>query len=203
MAIMSDSLPLRTNEQITAPTVGLRDETAPMVRQYSLADAPAYARRAGRDLIEVAPKYVPPLCEISNLQKYNAIGLADDLAAAQIISSPAELDLIRRYEYRGIRSGYGLLLLPENAVHYAEDAAASGMGILGPEYWYSPSWEWWPAPDYSAMARDDDFVRKSLERAKDDIQNHFPEEVAFVLLVLQSDPPTVGSIVIPVSRKQA
>ena len=176
---------LRINDEITSATVGLWDDQRQWRGHLQLADALAMAQVVRRDLIEFAPKTEPPTCLIGDANDYRATGLARDLANAHFVTSPQALDLTARYEKRGVRSGkYLLLLLPDDAVQFAEEAAAFGIGTTGPNYWYGPGWEWYPGPDYSALVGERDFVQRSVARLKEDIEHHLPEGVAFVEIVL-------------------
>ncbi len=60
----------RTNERIEAPRVRLVDETGRMVGIVSLEEALERARRAGMDLVEVAPQADPPVCKILDYGKF-------------------------------------------------------------------------------------------------------------------------------------
>jgi hypothetical protein len=95
-------------------------------------------------------------------------------------------DLESRYEGRGIRSGQMLLMKPADALEFAEEAGQLGIGILGPEFWYTPHNEYYPAPDYGYMLDAGDFVRKSVQQAKSDIIHALPDGVAWVSFVLAS-----------------
>jgi hypothetical protein len=177
---------LRVNEEITASPVGLWDENQQWHSDVPIADALAHARAVGQDLVEFAPKFTPPVCQIGNRGDYDAHGLANDLAAAKFRTDPRELDLVRQFEGRGVRSGqYLLLLTPADAILFAEEAARRDIGTLGPNYWYGPGWEWWPAPDYSTLVSDPAFVQKSLARLTEDLES-LPEGVAFVQILLQN-----------------
>lgn len=193
---------LRINDEITAPTVGLWDDQRQWRGHLCLADALAIAHGVRRDLIEFAPKTAPPICEIGDANDYRATGLARDLAEAGHETNPEILNLITRYEEKGIRNGkYLLLLLPQDAVRFAEEAAESGIGTLGPNYWYGPGWEWWPAPDYSALAGEPDFVERSVVRVREDIEQHLPEGVAFVEIVLRDPKEPIAPEVINLTEK--
>jgi len=110
--------------------------------------------------------------------------------------------LIALYEDKAIRSGkYLLLLTPDDAVRFAEEAAASNVGTTGPNYWYGPGWEWYPGPDYIALVSEPDFVQRSLLRVKEDIERHLPESVAFVQIVLH-DSAKAGPSIVPLVLKQ-
>lgn len=97
-------------------------------------------------------------------------------------------DLLRelesRYGDRGIRSGRMLLLRPEDALNFLEEASQSGIGVLGPEYWFAPSNEYYPSPDYSRMLDGDDFVGNSVRQAKYDVLEALPDGIAWVSFVL-------------------
>jgi hypothetical protein len=93
-------------------------------------------------------------------------------------------DLESRYESRGVRYGRIFHMMPGDALKFAEDAERLGVGILGLEYWYTVNLEYYPGPDYSHMLDADDFVRRSIEQAKDDITNALPEDVVWVSLTL-------------------
>ncbi len=175
---------LRINEEITASTLGLWDERQQWRGILPLAEARAIAEAAGRDLIEFAPKTLPPTCRIGDANDYRAAGLSRDLAAAGLTNNAEILRLIARYEEKGIRTGYLLLLSPEDAMRFAQEAVAHGIGTLGPNYWYGPGMEWWPAPDYSALLNEPDFVQRSLARLTEDVNNHLPEDVAFIEVIL-------------------
>jgi hypothetical protein len=92
-------------------------------------------------------------------------------------------DLESRYEDRGIRYGRTFHMKPADALDFAEEAGRLGIGILGPEYWYTLNHEYLPAPDYSYMLDADDFVRRSVQQAKRDIA-HAPDGVAWVSFTL-------------------
>jgi hypothetical protein len=154
---------LQINDDITAPTVVLWDEQQQWRGILPLSEARAIAGAAGLDLIEFAPKTLPPICRIGDADDYRATGLAHDLATAGLQTNVEILRLIARYEERGIRSGkYLLLLSPSDAVRFAYEAAAHGIGTTGPNYWYGPGLEWYPGPDYSALVSEPDFVQRSL-----------------------------------------
>lgn len=178
---------LRINNEITAPIVGLWDEQQQWRGLLSVDEARALAQKAERDLIEFAPKTQPPTCQIADANDYRATGLARDLADAGLNTNADILRLIARYEEKGIRSGYLLLLSPVDAIRFAQEAAACGIGTLGPNYWYGPGLEWYPAPDYSALLNETDFVQRSVVRLTEDVENHLPEGVAFVEVIL-NDP---------------
>jgi Translation initiation factor IF-3, N-terminal domain len=176
---------LRINAEITATIVGLWDDQRQWRGHLPLANALALADMASLDLIEFAPKTEPPTCLIGDNNDYQAHGLARDLSDAGFEANPEMLSLIARYEDKGVRSGeYLLLLTPMDALRFAEEAAACGVGALGPNFWYGPGWEWYPSPDYSALAREPDFVQQSLIRLREDVEQHLPEDVAFVEIVL-------------------
>jgi len=60
---------------------------------------------------------------------------------------------------------------PMDALEFAEDAGQVGIGILGPEYWFTLSHEYQASPDYSQMLNTDNCVRRSIQQATDDIIN--------------------------------
>jgi hypothetical protein len=92
-------------------------------------------------------------------------------------------DLESRYEDRGIRYGRTFHMKPADALDFAEEAGRLGIGIIGPEYWYTLNSEYYPAPDYGDMLDADDFVRRSVQQAKIDIA-HAPDGIAWVSFTL-------------------
>ncbi len=93
-------------------------------------------------------------------------------------------DLESRYEGRGVRYGRIFHMSPMDALEFAEDAGQVGIGILGPEYWFTLSHEYQASPDYSQMLNTDNCVRRSIQRATDDIINALPDGVVWVSFVL-------------------
>lgn len=61
---------LRVNRQIRVPTVRLIDEEENQLGEKSLEEALKLAEEAGVDLVEVAPKAVPPVCKLLDYGKY-------------------------------------------------------------------------------------------------------------------------------------
>jgi hypothetical protein len=59
-------------------------------------------------------------------------------------------------------------MMPGDTLKFAEDVERLGVGILGLEYWYTLNLEYYSGLDYSQMLEADDFVRSSVEQAKDD-----------------------------------
>ena len=92
-------------------------------------------------------------------------------------------DLESRYEQRGIRHGSMFLMRPADALNFAEELGQLGIGILGPEFWYAPGNEYYPAPDYGYMLDADDFVRRSVQQAKKDVA-HAPDGIVWVSFTL-------------------
>ena len=60
----------RINYQITAPTVRLIDEHSKQINIMSLAEAKAMASDTGLDLVEIAPKAVPPVVKLISFSKF-------------------------------------------------------------------------------------------------------------------------------------
>jgi len=60
----------RINHQIQAPTVRLLDEKGNQIGVLSVSDARQQAQDAGLDLVEVAPKAVPPVVKIIDYNKF-------------------------------------------------------------------------------------------------------------------------------------
>jgi hypothetical protein len=175
---------LRINDEITAAIVGVWDEQQQWHGHLRIGEARALARTAGRDLVEFAPKTQPPTCRIADAGDYRAIGLARDLANAGLVTNADILRLIARYEEKGIRSGHLLLLNPADAIRFAQEAAVCDIGTTGPNYWYGPGLEWYPAPNYSALVGEPDFVQRSLAQLTEEVNNHLPADVAFVEVIL-------------------
>jgi|GEM_PF-536108 len=61
---------LRVNQQIRVPTVRLIDDNDEQLGIKSIEDALALAKEQEMDLVEVAPKAVPPVCKIMDYGKY-------------------------------------------------------------------------------------------------------------------------------------
>jgi len=61
---------LRINRQIRVPSVRLIDEDDAQLGEKTLEEALQIASERGLDLVEVAPKAVPPVCKIMDYGKY-------------------------------------------------------------------------------------------------------------------------------------
>lgn len=61
---------LRINRQIRVPTVRLIDEDDEQLGEKTLDEALQLAVEHGLDLVEVAPKAVPPVCKLMDYGKY-------------------------------------------------------------------------------------------------------------------------------------
>lgn len=60
----------RVNERIRAPKVRLIDPKGKQVGVVSLSAALEKAKKAGLDLVEIAPKVRPPVCKILDFKKF-------------------------------------------------------------------------------------------------------------------------------------
>ena len=60
----------RINHQITAPRVRLVGENIPEQGVYSLSDALKLAEELELDLVEISPNVDPPVCKITDYQKF-------------------------------------------------------------------------------------------------------------------------------------
>lgn len=60
----------RINHQINATTVRLIDEHAKQIDIMSIADARALSQEKGLDLVEIAPKAVPPVVKLIEYSKF-------------------------------------------------------------------------------------------------------------------------------------
>ncbi len=60
----------RLNHQITAPNVRLIDETAKQIGLLTIQEARQYAIDTGLDLVEIAPKAVPPVVKLISYSKF-------------------------------------------------------------------------------------------------------------------------------------
>ncbi len=60
----------RINHQITAPNVRLIDETAKQIGLVTIQEARQYSMDTGLDLVEIAPKAVPPVVKLISYSKF-------------------------------------------------------------------------------------------------------------------------------------
>jgi translation initiation factor IF-3 len=60
----------RLNHQITAPNVRLIDETTKQIGLLTIQEARQYAFDTGLDLVEIAPKAVPPVVKLISYSKF-------------------------------------------------------------------------------------------------------------------------------------
>jgi len=60
----------RINHQINAPTVRLIDETAKQIGVMTIAEAKQHSADSGLDLVEIAPKAIPPVVKLISYSKY-------------------------------------------------------------------------------------------------------------------------------------
>ncbi|MGI5840805.1 MAG: translation initiation factor IF-3 [Patescibacteria group bacterium] len=60
----------RVNNQITAPNVRLIDEDSKQIGVMSLYEAKNQAQETGLDLVEIAPKAVPPVVKLIDFSKF-------------------------------------------------------------------------------------------------------------------------------------
>lgn len=60
----------RINHQITAPNVRLIDETAKQIGLVTIQEARQHSMDTGLDLVEIAPKAVPPVVKLISYSKF-------------------------------------------------------------------------------------------------------------------------------------
>jgi hypothetical protein len=69
---LSPSVPAGVNGRIRAPKVRVVGEIGQQLGVMSIADAIALAQSRDRDLVEIAPHAIPPVCRIVDYGKFRA-----------------------------------------------------------------------------------------------------------------------------------